>query len=346
MFYSFRICLFILLFFPVFLIRSASADSEPTGCGDFVDDTGQGFRCYVGGPSNLDGNPTPVLLDEQLLASDSGINEFSLPGIWEYSSSVPNGKGFAVYGYEATYTNFLNNPITFEKQSNLGQITDPRGNKFVYLGFVKSVGDQLSPRLYFIGHAGGGNTQLGYDTRGNVNKTTVTGTDDVSTIVFEKDFDPSCDTLVSCNKPNWVKDGRGNQTSYVYDNTHGGVLKVTSPAGANGVTPQTRYEYAQFQARFKNVSGQVVASGKPIWLLTKEEYCISTNPSGNGCVGGASDEVVTTYDYGPTTGANNLALRGTTITADGVTKRTCFYYDDFGNKTAETQPKAGMTSCY
>jgi YD repeat-containing protein len=59
----------------------------------------------------------------------------------------------------------------------------------------------------------------------------------------------------------------------------------------------------------------------------------------------AGDEVLTTYDYGPDSGPNNLFLRGRVVTADGQSLRTCYTYDRFGNRISETLPRAGLTSC-
>ena len=42
---------------------------------------------------------------------------------------------------------------------------------------------------------------------------------------------------------------------------------------------------------------------------------------------------------------NNLLLRGTVVTADGQTLRTCYTYDDMGRKISETQPKGTGSSC-
>jgi YD repeat-containing protein len=75
--------------------------------------------------------------------------------------------------------------------------------------------------------------------------------------------------------------------------------------------------------------------------------CRSGNPSGAGCALGAGDEVVTDYDYGPDAAANNLLLRGQSVTADGTTLRTCFAYDGLGRKISETSPNgtAGLAAC-
>ena len=146
---------------------------------------------------------------------------------------------------------------------------------------------------------------------------------------------------VLCDKPTKVRDPRGNETDITYDSTHGGVLTRTGPADANGVRPQTRYTYVQRNAR--DASG--TALQPPIWVLDSEEYCVTSAAVGDGCAGGSADEVVTTYDYGPTSGPNNLLLRGTAISADGETLLTCFLYDELGRKIAETRPKGTGSTC-
>jgi YD repeat-containing protein len=113
---------------------------------------------------------------------------------------------------------------------------------------------------------------------------------------------------------------------------------------ANGIRPQTRYTYAQRSAWYKNASGSIVQAARAIWVLATESFCRTTGAIGAGC-GLASDQVVTTYDYGPTSGANNLFLHGKAVTADGTTLRTCYSYDKFGNKISETSPNAGLASC-
>lgn len=58
-----------------------------------------------------------------------------------------------------------------------------------------------------------------------------------------------------------------------------------------------------------------------------------------------SDEVRTTYDYGPNSGPNNLLLRGMVEDATGAALRTCYGYDARGNRISETRPRAGLASC-
>jgi hypothetical protein len=153
-------------------------------------------------------------------------------------------------------------------------------------------------------------------------------------------------TIRSCEKPLTVTDARGNVTTYTYAPEHGGVLTETQPA-VNGVTAQKRYAYQQRTAWISNGAGGYVGAGPPAWLLAGVSTCKAGNPasSGTGCALGASDEVVTTYDYGPDAGPSNLLLRGTVVDPGGLNLRTCYGYDAAGNKLSETKPRAGLGSC-
>ncbi|HEX8239652.1 MAG TPA: hypothetical protein VF574_07945, partial [Allosphingosinicella sp.] len=155
----------------------------------------------------------------------------------------------------------------------------------------------------------------------------------------------------SATKPLTMTDARGNVTRWTYAPEHGGVLTETSPAvppagpGTAPVTPQKRYTYVQRAAQFDN-GGAAIA---PVWLLDRMSFCRTGNPAsgGTGCALGTADEVVTSYDYGPVTGANNLLLRGQAVTADSKTLRTCYAYDGLGRRISETSPNgtAGYASC-
>lgn len=186
-----------------------------------------------------------------------------------------------------------------------------------------------------------------YDARGNVrhmsyNPRTGTGT---PARIVTADYDVTCTNPITCNQANFVVDARGKRTDYQYDPVHGGVLKVTGPADANGVRPQTRYSYAQRYAWIKNSSGAFVQATSPIWVRTAEKYCRTSASVATGGCTAAGDEVVITYDYGPNSGPNNLFLRGVATTADGVTLRTCYGRDPRGNMISETKPRAGLASC-
>lgn len=150
---------------------------------------------------------------------------------------------------------------------------------------------------------------------------------------------------VLCDKPTAATDALGNVTDFTYDPTHGGVLTETAPA-VGGIRPQTRYVYVQRTPMVLNSSGGVVAAGPPVWVLASRSLCRTGAASGNGCAI-AGDEVVTTFDYGPTTGVNTLLLRGQVEDANGLALRTCYQYDERGNRIATTAPEGtvGWTSC-
>lgn len=159
-------------------------------------------------------------------------------------------------------------------------------------------------------------------------------------------YPTSCVSIVICYKPTSVTDANANTVSYTYDPVHGGVLTETDPL-VNGVTPQTRHTYIQLNAWYLQSSGAMTSDPNPIWVLASDSYCMTGNPAspGPGC-SLPNDEVVTTYDYGPTTsGPNNLILRGKAVTWMGQTLRTCYGHDSQGNKIWETSPNANPSSC-
>jgi YD repeat-containing protein len=219
---------------------------------------------------------------------------------------------------------------------------------------TRRVYDATAPtnRLTTVTYPEGDIRSFYYDARGNVTSATYTAKPGslLPAMTASAGYDAVCTLRAKCNKPNWTQDANGKQTDYTYDPGHGGVLTVTAPADGNGIRPQTRYGYIQRYAWYKNSTGTVVQASTQIWLLATERYCRTSAAlaNGTGCAGTTgsyNDEVVTTYDYGPTSGANNLFLRGKTVAADGVTLRSCVAYDAFGNKLSETSPNANLASC-
>ncbi|WP_233503315.1 hypothetical protein [Sphingomonas psychrotolerans] len=153
-----------------------------------------------------------------------------------------------------------------------------------------------------------------------------------------------CTNYLICNKPQTVTDANGNISRYTYDAAHGGVLTEMGP-GVGGLSPLNRYVYSQRRAWISNGAGGYVPSATSVWLLSEVHTCRNGATTNAGCATGASDEVVTTYDYGPDAGPNNLLLRGKVETADGVSLRSCYQYDVTGNRIAETSPRAALAQC-
>ncbi|HEX5182040.1 MAG TPA: hypothetical protein VFW19_02690 [Allosphingosinicella sp.] len=164
--------------------------------------------------------------------------------------------------------------------------------------------------------------------------------------IYSAVYPVDCTNPKTCNHPASVKDGNGNETDYTYAPEHGGVLTETGPV-VSGVRPQKRYTYAQRYPWVLNASGTYVRAANPIWVLTQTSFCKVGNPNSTntGCANGSTDQVVTTYDYGPDVGPNNLNLRGTVVDVGGLNLRTCASYDALGNKISETKPRAGLATC-
>jgi YD repeat-containing protein len=146
-------------------------------------------------------------------------------------------------------------------------------------------------------------------------------------------------------KPSSVTDAGGNTTTFKYDPARGGLIEEVGPA-VGGVSPAKKHGYTQRNAWLKNGSGGYTAS-TPVFVKTEERSCRTSTltMSTGACTAGAADLVITAYDYGPNSGPNNLWLRGVAVTSEGVTLRTCYLYDQWGDKISETEPKAGLGSC-
>jgi YD repeat-containing protein len=223
----------------------------------------------------------------------------------------------------------------------LAYVIDPLGRRtwFAYNAAVE-VGT--------IGSPSGLTEKNDFDTRNNVIRSTMkppagNGGDLVTSYTYAADC--ARDTQATCNKPLTITDPKGNVTEFTY-NSRGQVLTQTLPAPSTGSSrPQTRYTYTLRTAYIKDVNGAPTPAGPPISLLTKTSTCSSQIT----CLG-ERDEVITSYDYGPTSGLNNLNLRGVSITAANefgnmITNRTCYQYNYFGEKISETRPAANLTSC-
>ena len=146
-----------------------------------------------------------------------------------------------------------------------------------------------------------------------------------------------CASIKVCNRPDWIRDARGNQTDFTYDPAHGGVLTVTQPAPTSGaVRPQTRYAYGQFTARY--IKDGTLTTAPPAWRLTQTSTCQTL-----ASCAGTADEVVTTYAYEPSSVANNVRLLSTTTRAgdSSLLATTSYAYDAQGDLTAVDGPLAG-----
>jgi YD repeat-containing protein len=209
------------------------------------------------------------------------------------------------------------------------------------MGFAYSIANQPTSVRSPLGI----NTQYGYGARGNLETITRTpiANSDQPVLVQSATYPPSCTNLITCNKPSSVTDAKSNTSNFDYDPVHGGTLSVKSPA-VNGVRPEVRYTYLPRNAWYRESSGTMTRDTHEIWVLTAESFC-RTGATVNSQCTVPGDEVVTTYEYGPDSGPNNLLLRGKSVAADGQVLRTCYGHDKQGNKIWETSPKANPSSC-
>lgn len=191
-----------------------------------------------------------------------------------------------------------------------------------------------------------GESYTEYDYEGvNVTKVTQVAKpgSDQANIVITAGYAESyaCGNPKICHSPTSVTDERGNVTNYTNDETHGGVLTVTSPAPTSGaVRPQVRTSYAPFYAWYKNSAGIIVQAATPIYLPSGTSQCATTA----SCVGTA-DEIKTTISYqaGSASQASNLLpLSVTSGAGDGSLSATMtMTYDQFGNLETVNGPLAG-----
>lgn len=189
----------------------------------------------------------------------------------------------------------------------------------------------------------GNATQYVYDARGNVTTETIVPKvgSGLANIVTTASFAASCTNALTCNKPDWTRDAKGNQTDYAYDAASGLATTITSPAPTvGGIRPQTRYGYTALQAYYKNSAGSIVASGQPVKMLTSISACQTT-----ASCAGALDEVKTTVSFGPQVSgtANNLLPVSVSSGAGNgsLTATTASAYDMVGNRIQVDGPLAG-----
>lgn len=78
----------------------------------------------------------------------------------------------------------------------------------------------------------GNYTTYSYDDRGNAVQTVMTPkvASGQVPITMSATYPVTCTSAFTCNKPLTTTDGRGAVTSYTYDDAHGGVASMTSPA--------------------------------------------------------------------------------------------------------------------
>ncbi len=201
----------------------------------------------------------------------------------------------------------------------------------------------VSGRPFRVFAPEGNYTQYTYDVRDNATETRIVSkTPGVpADIVSTASYDTSCTNPVTCNKPNYIVDPKGNRTDFTYDTIHGGMLTATLPAPvAGGIRPQVRSTYSPLHAWYKNASGSTAQAATPIYLLTATSTCATS-----ASCAGTADESRTTITYGAPGAANNL-LPNSTSSGSGdfvLVSISQVSYDAIGNALTVDGPLAGSS---
>ncbi|KTE38037.1 hypothetical protein ATE62_11850 [Sphingopyxis sp. HIX] len=244
---------------------------------------------------------------------------------------VTTGAGDTMYSsteagdvYTTTVTDPLSHATIYQfslTSQRMTSMTDAAGGVTTYQYDDKA-------RLTQVAYPEGNLEKYVYDARGNVTekRSVAKPGSGLADVVLTAGYDASCISIAKCNKPNWTRDAKGNQTDYTYDSTTGNLLTSLLPAAVVGGTrPMTTFSHA-------TVGGVSVISG------------ISRCQTGASCAGTA-DEVKTSIAYN----ANGLPITVTEGNGSGsLAVTTTAGYDGIGNRTSVDGPLAGTddTSVY
>lgn len=252
----------------------------------------------------------------------AGLLAWSMDGLGRVNYYTYEGEGPCLGGLV-----FCSNPrVTMEVHSNSPMITISNGVPTLNTSAALS-----------------GATVYGY-THGALSSITEYPIDGSSPLVTTLGITLTCNSsnYKICNKPQYVKDPKGNQTDYTYDPAHGGVLTITKPADANGVRPQKRFTYSQLipMTRQWNGSAAVLTASSPVWRLARVSECQTATVQNPASCVGTAQEKVSTYTYN----SNNLFLTSQTDAAgDGSLSATVSYtYDYVGNVTSIKGPRTDV----
>lgn len=191
------------------------------------------------------------------------------------------------------------------------------------------------------------------DGRGNVTTTTVTPKtgSTLGALIASASF-PACTTtnFRLCNKPSYTIDARGSRTDYQYDAAHGEPTVVLKPADANNVRAVIRTIYSSFYP----APGVTAPSGISLvsaYLPTTVDTCLTSTITGTTvdfsyvCPAGSRRRTNLLHTASTSFSRTSHELEGVIDDADGAAVQTCYRYDAVGNRIAQVNPRAALTSC-
>ena len=270
-------------------------------------------------------------------------------------------------GYQGIITRTLWNGL-------IQEVTDWGQKTFFELGdkhfqrFNKPNFSYLNNRIRLIQKFDGGIEEFyDYDDRGNITKVLIDSHIEDSTATIENgglisesimtaEYPEQCTSVNRkyCNKPFRVaelrRDGAPgsqlwNVTNYHYDEA-GNTTLIEYPAKIFGTRHTIHNKYDWFYAYYKNSDAQRVRADTPVSLKTHEISCQASQYSVTDETCSGDDKVVTEYFYNH----DNLFLTEMVVTGKNhegqqESRRTCYYYDIYGNQTGQLSPRADAASC-
>jgi len=190
------------------------------------------------------------------------------------------------------------------------------------------------------------------DERDNVTQKRVHSPNGEADIVYNATY-PSCTdaNYKICNKPTTTIDANGNQTDYQYDPSNGGVIATLSPAAAGHGRILTKYTYGFFSPTIPALTFPAVTTSTGAYLLTQRDTCDSglTGTTVNfsvQCAAGSSTTQQYLYRPSTPTSPTSYRLAGTVVDPGGLALRTCYLWDQVGNRIAATKPNGTGASCF
>ena len=227
--------------------------------------------------------------------------------------TVTGPAGFSRY-IEVTNVNTSSTGISFRKRVDSIRDSQNRTTSYSY---------DSQQRVKKITYPEGNTVEVVYDAGGNITqmRTIAKPGSGLADIVQYANYSWTfeCDQF-SCFRPNWTKDGEGNQTDYTWSNSHGGMLTQLDPIDSNGDRRLVKFTYD--------------GSGRPI----REEVCEADGAGSELTCGTASSFVTNTVYYAGTL----LPLSKTSTDGVGNAPLTTSYtYDVSGNLKSENGPLPG-----
>lgn len=265
---------------------------------------------------------------------------------WNYSYgpgySYSLHTGATTTAADTTVTDPLGNQTTYVGSVRAGalyEVIDPLGNRSRYEWNVIYRPEGATPLLLRAIRPEGDYTSYTYDARGNLTQAAYVAKpgSGLADITVSADYDSICTNRVTCNRPNFIVNGRGGRTDYTYDPIHGGILTATLPAPISGhQRPQTRNTYTARSARYLSHTDGTLVDGSPIYLLSRSAIC----PTSTSC--DASREIRQSIGYGEVGSVSNLLPVSESRGSTTLSSETRFEYDRIGNITSIDGPRVDV----